>query len=169
MNGVGGFSPWRNTIYLFLFKTKPVSKWYSTIKEVFCHEYAHAYALNFSERKTLLDDLIFEGLAEHFMEAVLKTKSKLGHVLKKQDVLRFLKALIPKFNSRNRSLKSAVFSQDKKYPLWAGYSIGYHLVQLYLGQYKRRLIPWKEILKSSPREIYKQIEQKLKFEVSSIK
>ncbi|MBI3190400.1 hypothetical protein HYZ41_01710 [archaeon] len=151
MNGVGGFSFWKNTIILTVY---PSSNWKRTLKETVCHEMAHALSLNYVERKTLLDGLVFEGVAEHFREYVAGGKrAPWSGSLSRKQALEIFTDIKGKMKSTKYSTYSDVFYGAGKYPLWAGYAIGYYIVEDYLK--KQEKVDWIKILKTRPESIMK--------------
>jgi len=66
MMGTYGYTPSENNIFIFI---NPQSKnWQTSLKSTIAHEYAHAVTFTYHKWQTLLDSLIFEGLAESFKE-----------------------------------------------------------------------------------------------------
>ena len=65
MHGVVGIAPQPNTIILFLYKTKDYQEW---LRNTVAHELCHAITLKNNPGKTIGDELVAEGLAEHFRE-----------------------------------------------------------------------------------------------------
>ena len=49
-----------------------------------------------------------------------------------------------------------IFYGKGGYPLWAGYTIGYYLIEDYLK--KQKDIDWKKMLRENPNKILKEIE-----------
>jgi len=148
MNGVTGYSPWRNTILVYV---NPVQGWYTQITGTICHEFVHAVAQNYNELITILDQLIFDGIAEHFSEHVTGNKSMLGAALAEKEAKRIFHEIHSKLDSDDSPTRKEIFYGAGKYPMWAGYSIGYYIVGSFLkGQDK---IDWNNILKTSPKNI----------------
>ncbi|MBU0930301.1 MAG: DUF2268 domain-containing protein, partial [Nanoarchaeota archaeon] len=157
MDGVAGFSPWRNTMIINL---NPTKKMDSVLKDTVGHELAHALALNYNERITIQDDLIFEGIAEHFKENfVNKKKSKWVKSIPKKIALKILGEIKSKLNMRDKQLYKDLFFGSAKYPLWVGYAIGYYIIDNYLKNHK---IEWNKFIKISPKEIINE-NNKLKY------
>ncbi len=152
MDGVSGFSPWKNTILLGVFRTE---NWSKAIKDTVCHELAHALALNFNRRETIGDDLIFEGIAEHFREYFLNgQKSPWVKALSKKKARQIFLEIKPMLKTRSHDLFRALFFGTKNYPLWSGYAISYYLVKSYLDKCKEK--NWIEILKTPPSKILRE-------------
>ena len=148
MDGVSGFSAWKNTILIGIY---PSHDWRSHLRNTICHELAHAISLNFIARKTLLDDLIFEGVAEHFREKIIGGKSKWVNTVDRAKCKKILSEISDKMNDADDKLYADLFYGTGKYPRWAGYSIGYHIVDSYLNNKKD--IDWISIFMTNPADI----------------
>lgn len=152
MSGVSGFCPWKNTIIIFIHPN--ANRWRIALKNTFCHEYAHAVIFNYHNQETLLDGIIFDGLAEHFrislVNGILEPWSK---ALNKKEAKYILNELKYKLESRSHKLYNEVFYGGGKYPLWTGYSIGFYIVRDYLMNLEK--IEWPKIFKKNPEEILK--------------
>jgi uncharacterized protein YjaZ len=150
MNGVSGYTPYKNTLLLFISPQK-TKEWKQALIETICHEFMHAVMNNYSERETLLDDLIFEGIAESFVTSLLGKQPHLpSQSLIKEDALQWHQKL-KKHLSRN-DLYYPVFLEGKDYPLWAGYAVGYYIVEAFREKHPE--VTWDEIVRLNPREIY---------------
>ncbi len=76
-------------------------------------------------------------------KAIDKLNNNLGFKIKKS------------LNNSNKSLYNEIFlGYNKKYPLWAGYAIGYYIVKDYLTA--KEQLSWSEIFKLTPRRILKE-------------
>lgn len=151
MGGVGGYVPWKNTILISIYPTK---KWKSMLAETVAHEFAHVISLKHNNWGTLLDSIVFEGLAEHFREdAVGGNISPWAGALSEKNAKRIFNKIRNRIHSNNYNMYRELFFSNKKYPLWSGYSIGYYIVKEYLKSAKR---DWKEVFKMKPIEILKQ-------------
>lgn len=150
MRGVGGRTPHKGAITVNI---NPSAKgWKTALKETICHEYAHSVTYRYHKWQTLLDSIVFEGLAEHFRESVVGgKKAPWARAISGKRSREMLGLLKNKLYSKSYKFYSDVFFGGKKYPLWSGYSIGYHIVGGFLEQNKR--ISWKEIVKIKPKEI----------------
>ncbi len=149
MDGIAGDTVWKNTILLFI---HPDADWERKFSETLVHEVAHAYSLNYLERKSLLDYIVFEGLAEHFREHLIGGEmSYWAKTLEKSESLILFDKLKSKLMTDDFKIRKDVFYAGKTYPLWAGYSIGYYLISDYLKNLPS--INWPKILKTPPSEI----------------
>lgn len=68
MNGSSGYSPWKNTIILAI-HPKPGA--IRALKKTVAHEFAHVITRQYNKWETLLDSIVFDGLAENFCEDVM--------------------------------------------------------------------------------------------------
>lgn len=145
MSGVAGYCPWQKTILLYV---NPVSGWEKSLEGTVYHEFNHSVVEKYHQRKTLLDNIIIEGLAENFTESMSKTASPWA----KSVPLTGCKTIFPKIKrllkSRDYNVYQELFFAGKKYPLWAGYSIGYQIVKSFIK--KNKNLTWKEIIKIRP-------------------
>jgi uncharacterized protein YjaZ len=151
MHGTSGFTPWKNTILLNVSRSVG---WSTFFRDTVCHELAHALALNFNRRKTIEDDLIFEGIAEHFRESFLNGgKSALVNSISEKKAQQILRDIEPVLKRQDDHLYRELFFGTGKYPLWSGYAIGYYIVKAYLETLPHK--NWIAILQQSPSEIIK--------------
>ncbi len=153
MGGVGGFSPWKDTILLDINPT--VKNWETALKNTIAHEYNHSVVYNFHKWETLLDSIIFEGFAEHFREQVVGgKKAPWAKAVSQKECKKHFSKLKEKLNSKNHQLYREVFFGSEKYPLWLGYSLGYQIVKSFLSKNKGE--SWIDMVKIKPKEILKQ-------------
>ncbi len=153
MDGVSGFSPWKNTILLNI---NPTAKnWEFALRNAVAHEYNHCVIYNFHKWETLLDSIIFEGFAEHFREQIIGgERAPWTKAVSRKECKKYFSRL--EFNSKNHQIYREVFFGSKKYPLWIGYSLGYQIVKSFLSKNKKQ--SWVDIVKIKPKEILKQSE-----------
>lgn len=152
MGGVGGFSPWKNTILVDI--NPSVKDWETALNNTIAHEYNHSVVYNFHKWETLLDSIIFEGLAEHYREQVVGgEKASWAKAVPQKECKRYFSKLKEKLNSKNHQLYREVFFGSEKYPLWLGYSLGYQIVKSFLSKNKEK--SWIDIVKMKPKEILK--------------
>jgi len=151
--GVNGFAPYANTIHIFISPAKFSTQ---SLKETVVHEFNHAvffYHHQSASKLTLLETLIFEGLAENFREEVIGGKpSPWSQALSKKQCELALLSLKHSMYSRKHSLYRNVFFGGKKYKRWTGYSIGYRIVKSF-----RKTCPsksWEEIMKMESKAIF---------------
>jgi uncharacterized protein YjaZ len=149
MGGVSGYTPYKNTLLLFV---SPIGTrhWERALTETICHEFMHTVMDNHYERKDLLDDLVFEGIAESFVSFHFGERPDMpSQALSEKEALEWYRKL--KKRSRNTKLYYSVFLEGKEFPLWAGYAIGYRLFETYRS--KHRKVTWNEVVHLTPREI----------------
>jgi len=152
MSGVSGFTSDKNNILLFI-----VSKngWQSALKDTVVHELAHSFSYSYHQWRTLLDSLIFEGLAENFREKSIGGKSALWSiVLSHKQSLDIFRSIKDKLNSSSDDdYQKIFFGKNDEYPFWSGYATGYQIVKSFLSFTKKT---WLEIFKTKPKIILKE-------------
>lgn len=151
MDGVTGYTPYRNTLLLFMSPRK-TKNWKQALTETICHEFMHAVMDNHYERKNLLDDLIFEGIAESFVGTLFGVRmNSPSQALSPKRALSWYKKLAKRFTSTD--LYYPVFLEGEKYPLWAGYAIGYRIVEAFRKRHPEST--WNDIVHMTPQEIHR--------------
>ncbi len=148
LNGIGGYCTWENCIFIFI---DPIKGWKKNFKINLAHELAHAVSPFYLINKTILDWLVLDGLAENFQENINKKKSQITKAISKKRAMKIFIKIKEKLNTDDEQLHRELFYENKKYPLWAGYSIGYHIVKEYLK--KQKNIDWNKIIKIQPKII----------------
>ncbi len=152
MSGISGYTPNSHNVLLFIANRLG---WQTALKNTVAHELAHAISYSHHQWLTLLDSLIFEGVAEHFRQATVGGKiSPWVMSLSQSEAIRYFQKIKKSLNNSNESLYNEIFlGYNKKYPLWAGYAIGYYIVKDYLTA--KEQLSWSEIFKLTPRQILK--------------
>ena len=155
MSGVSGYTPDRNNILLFISAQKG---WKTALKNTIAHEYAHTCAFANHKWISLLDSLIFEGIAENFRESIIGGKpARWSKALNKKQASVILMENIKNLNSINEKKYLQLFlGYNNKYKLWSGYSIGYQIVKSFIR--KNNKLQWSEIVKLEPKEILRKSE-----------
>jgi len=156
MGGVNGYTPYRGVIHLFI---NPSEKSREALERNICnttaHEYNHAVRLHyFPDQHTFISNLIFEGLAENFREAVFKNEpSRWSTALNKTEAQKIFKTLKPLLFSDEYTYEDykQIFFGGDKYKTWTGYSVGYYLVKDYLT--KKNSKDWNLIIQADAEEI----------------
>ena len=132
LNGVSAFTDWNGRMCFVVLPEESVR---STIKSVVTHEYHHHWRISALELKedseTLLDRMVLEGLAEHFVE----TRLGISYLGPYKDALSETQAKtlwISKYKShtddKGTSTDLYMFgNKEKDLPFWGGYSVGYYL------------------------------------------
>src|SRR3989338_4242042 len=157
MNGVAGYSFWRNTILVYI---NPVDGWDTALRSTICHEFAHAVAQNYNKMETILDQLIFDGVAEHFRDSVVNgDKAPWVKALTKEEAMKIFDEIKDDLDSVDENTRNEIFYGTGKYQLWSGYAIGYFIVGNFLKKLNK--IDWNEILKMPPRKIFEESEMVL--------
>lgn len=150
LQGVTGFTPYSNTIHLFISPNKFSIR---SLMETIAHEFNHAiFFHNHPFEQTLIDTIIFEGLAGNFEEEIInRGHSAPSIALTIKESKRVLHSLEPLLNSKDYNLYRDVFFGNKKYKKWTGYSIGYWIVKSFRKKYPT--LSWKKIMEMSNKKI----------------
>jgi uncharacterized protein YjaZ len=139
LNGVSAFTDWDGKMCFAVLPEKNVR---STIKSVVTHEYHHHWRISVLEIKedgeTLLDRMVLEGLAEHFV------KTRLGNeylgpykdALTESQAKTIWESTYKNYiYDKGTSTDLYMFgSKDKSLPFWGGYSLGYYLIKWFLDE-----------------------------------
>lgn len=149
--GINGFTPYKNTMHIFLLQR--FSK--RALVETVAHEFTHAIFFNYhTERQTLLDTMIFEGIADNFREDIFAGKpAAWSRALIPHEARAALRALQTKLYVKSFSLYQEIFFGSKKYKRWTGYSLGYHIVKHFRKKYPA--LTWEKFIRLKPKEIFK--------------
>lgn len=130
MGGVSGYTPYKNTLLVFI-SPQTNKRWKGALTETICHEFVHGVMDNYYERQNLLEDLVFEGVAEYFVSQLFGLKKHLpATALTKKECRQWLTKLKDKLDARD--LYYPVFLQGGDYPLWGGYAIGYRIIESFM-------------------------------------
>lgn len=138
LGGVSAFTEWNGEMGFVVYPDESVKR---TLRSVINHEFHHHWRMQNTEglseqTQNLLDRLILEGLAEHFVGERLGTEyyGLFTHQLSESEA----KVLWESVYKINLSLKGEATNpymfgdEDLDIPHWAGYSLGFHLVQSYV-------------------------------------
>ncbi len=150
MDGITGFTPWKNTVHIFIHPEFKDFK--ENFLATFAHEYNHAAVFRFHRLETLIDYLIFEGLAEHFKEEIVPgKKSAWVKAVPKSELPKYFEEIRSKLFSKDKKIIDEVFFGTGRYPLWLGYSLGYWIANKYFKRFK--VIDWVKTVKDGVKEI----------------
>lgn len=151
MNGVGGFSPRKNVIFLYL--NLNGKDWKKSLKDTLIHEFAHSVSDFYlgGENFNLGEGMVFDGLAEHFRKINFGGNDMLIEAVSKEDCMEYFEELKSKLDSTDFDFYMEVFYGTGKYPSWMGYSLGYYLIEKYLTTLSK--IDWNILLRKNPKEI----------------
>ena|SRR3989338_3295161 len=154
MSGVGGFCTRKNTILITIYPKKDYTKY---LEMAIIHELAHSLSSYYDmESLSIGEGLIFDGLAEHFRESIMgREKSPLIKSTSKEKAIDIFIKLKTQLSKRDSKVYNEVFFGTGKYNLWAGYAIGYYIIDKYLKNQKS--LNWKDILRKNPQEILKEV------------
>jgi uncharacterized protein YjaZ len=165
MNGVLGFSLGAQATMVFVW---PVENWQTWLEYTIVHEYAHLVRnllfprgisggklvyMNTKEPETLLDAMIAEGIADAFALSVTsKVVPSWTDALNPEET----EHIWPRVRRRlavsdTTDIRRMLFGDNDRVPQWAGYTLGYRMVQSYLE--KRPETTFSEIVKLPGSEI----------------
>ncbi len=148
LGGVSGFCEWENEITLII---NPNSNWKENFDFSFGHELAHSLSKFYKNEKSLGSWLIFEGIAEHFQKnEITGKKSAIVESITKEKAMEIFEEIKPHLNEETEELHRELFYGTGRYPLWAGYSIGYYLLEKYLKSHNLDVL---DIIFKSSKEI----------------
>lgn len=139
--GIGGYTPSRHTVYLSL---NPVHKLdEDQIYYTLCHELCHAKRYEGpGYGQTLFDSIIFEGIAEAFEYEISKGKAYVPSVIsQRKGTLNLIKKSAEHFSEQEYNHHHWFFNPETKdLPRWAGYQMGYYIVDRYVKANKKPVI-----------------------------
>lgn len=143
-NGVGGYTFSSDFIRINI-DDKKVTK--ELIAENVVHELCHAarWGKNAEWMNSLFDNLIFEGIACCFEVEYLKNRDSKSLFIKTiigrtdEENERILERLHKQLDLSHYDYDDIFFKGDEKFPLWAGYSLGYYLVKKYLDKTGKKI------------------------------
>jgi len=160
MNGVGGFCPKKEIIFLFL--NLNGKNWQKSLKDTLIHEFAHSVSEYYlgGENFNLGEGLIFDGLSENFRKMNFGGSDILIDAVSREDSMNYFKEFKDKLESNDFDFYMEVFYGTGKYPSWLGYSLGYYLVKEYLENLKD--LDWNYLLRANPKQIAHLIYSKKK-------
>ena len=163
LKGVTGYASYEGVINLYLY---PKKFNLNSIKQVVIHEYNHLafffYQQIFRKREPrwrILDDLIFEGLAQNFEEDILKIRPIYSKALSKSQALGLLRKIKDKIYKVDRKFYIDLFFGSKKFKRWSGYTIGYFIVREFRKQNKN--LNWKNLVCLPPENFLNHFFKKL--------
>lgn len=131
--GVGGYTPNRFLLYLYLDPVVDIDE--EEIFNTLCHELNHAKRYEGpGYGQTLLDSMIFEGLATAFEEEVSGQKAFMpSQLLARSETMELVKKMKPHFDDTDfEHFRWFIFDKRGELPRWTGYEIGYYLVRNHL-------------------------------------
>jgi len=150
--GVCGFVPRQNVIHIYL--SSNAVHFEKRLKYTVAHEFYHAISDKYCKKwnKSILGSLISEGLANNFRIMAVGGALTSGLIaLSKKQCQKVWPKIKKALNSKDPKTFQELFFENKKYPLWSGYALGYQIVKSFLKKNPR--IRWTDIVKLSPSEI----------------
>lgn len=140
--GIGGQTQNQNLIYISLDSHQPSFKkiLIDQLERVLVHEIHHcARWKGAGYGTTLLEAIILEGLADHFEIEINNKKPEPWSVkLNKNQIKKYLFKAKREFNNKKYNHYDWFFGTNKSIPRWAGYSLGFYLVNEYLNKHPNK-------------------------------
>ena len=137
--GIGAFTSYSYTIFISIDPNFPNLE--NSINKEFsgtlAHEIHHAYrAKYFNYGETLLEALIAEGLADHFDIEINKTGPKpWNNALIDEQLIKYKQLVKTEYFNKDYNHNNWFFGFSKDIPRWAGYTLGFKLVEDYLKKH----------------------------------
>ena len=152
MSGTTGYTPWPDTILIFI---NPANlRCDKALSETVGHEFNHSVFLRDKKCTTLLNSIIFEGLAEHFREQIIGGDRASWTKIFELNQAKVIFSEVKSENllqSTDPKIRRGIFFGNEKYTCWTGYTIGYYIVKSFLEN--NPSLGWKEIMTKQPKEI----------------
>ncbi|WP_430786592.1 DUF2268 domain-containing protein [Virgibacillus flavescens] len=145
LGGVSAFTDYNGNLCFIVY---PDEKVRSILKSIIAHEYHHHWRIKklgtTEKNETLLDRLVLEGLAEHFVRIELG-EACLGPMMRalSEEEARTLwntKYLEHLSDHGDKTDPFMFGDKDQGIPLWAGYSIGYYIVKWFIEKHNFKSI-----------------------------
>ncbi|MGV3489385.1 MAG: DUF2268 domain-containing putative Zn-dependent protease [Tuberibacillus sp.] len=153
LGGVSAFADYDGTLTFIVYPEKDVFK---VLSSVITHEFHHFWRMGHlgitEENETLLDKLVLEGLAEHFVGKVLGTDRQGPYIralTPDQAKILWKSAFYNQLELKGDATNLYMFGGKSDLPMWAGYSMGYHLVQWFHERHSHLTIEELTLLPSS--------------------
>jgi hypothetical protein len=156
LDGISAFALGTHSLYFFIDTKHP--QWRKSLTYITPHEYGHLVSFRYFSRDTILDAMVFEGLAEHLRENLYGgDKAKYSTALSKEDALKELASLPVEvtdliITEENYDIHLSYFFGTKSIENWYGYSVGYWLIDAVLTNKEIAVV---DLFKTKPKEILK--------------
>lgn len=140
MNGVMAFTPSAALIDLYV---APVEGWMPWLAYNVAHEYSHTQWMARNPERdtfqfTLLEYLVFEGRADNFASQVTQLDGAWSHSLAPSQECSVFREIRAALGQKGAILPKVMFGwPGSGYPQWAGYSMGFGIVNGYLRSHPK--------------------------------
>lgn len=166
MNGVIGLTPQAGLILLFMAPWGPWDQW---LPYVLAHEHHHSSRLIWFPWEpvggqlrlqdgrpfTLLDTMVYEGLADTFAQELYPHMRAPWTQLRRSDEPIAWKRLRPRLGETDLgAIQAAMFGDGVRIPFWAGYALGYWIVQGFRVRYPQANV--EDLLHMDARTIFRE-------------
>ena len=140
--GVGGYAPDSHMIYIYFDSKNPNTNQNleAKIKSTLSHEFHHAIRnRKFDWKKdTLLGAIITEGLADHFDIEINGGEPRIWNTALLEEQIQFYIKIIKEKGHIKDFKYEEWFFGTKEIPKWAGYTIGFKLVEEYIKKTNKK-------------------------------
>jgi uncharacterized protein YjaZ len=159
MNGSGGINTWKNVFFIQISPFENKEKQKESIQHTVAHELGHALSKE-HRIQNIFRMLKEEGLNEHFREEIIGGgRDPWTKAISKKESVKIFKEVKEKIKSGKKITYLELFHGKGEYPRWAGYTIGYYLIENYLKKLKGKP-DWKKLFETPSKEIINQIDLK---------
>lgn len=159
MNGAGGVNTWENVFFVEISPFESKEKQKESIQHTVVHELGHALSKEHRTR-SIFRMLKEEGLNEHFREEMVGGgRDPWTKAISKKESVKIFNEVKRRIKSGEKVSYMELFHGKGQYPRWAGYTIGYYLIDNYLKNLKEKP-NWKKLFETPSKEIIGSIKLK---------
>lgn len=153
-NGVMAVARYSCVFHVFLADNFEIDDLERTIAHELNHTIYYYHHFDSFGSYTLLDQMVIEGLAEHFVEEVLDVSPAPWSKALTDDMAQSIFGEIEEqLHSTDEELHLSVMYGDERFAKWSGYSLGYKIVAGYRKQ--RPSVTWEDLMRIDSIEILK--------------
>jgi uncharacterized protein YjaZ len=140
MNGVMGFTASQHLIDLYV---SPLAGWIPWVGYNVAHEYHHSQWMARNPDRdtfqfTLLEYLVFEGRADNFASQITHLNGDWSHSISAEEQCTVFNQIEPSLSKTGPILPKVMFGwPGSGYPQWAGYTLGFGIVNSFLRTHPR--------------------------------
>ena len=135
LNGVSGFTPGAGRVWIQIY---PEGDWQVQIGPAIAHEYHHSVRMALLQEPVaetnLIGGMVLEGLADSFTRVLYPDRPLdpwIDALTREQETAAW-EVMQPYLEITGDTIASFLFGRRDDLPRWAGYTIGFHIVQAFL-------------------------------------
>ena len=135
LNGVSGVTPGAGRVWIQIY---PEGDWQVEIGPAIAHEYHHSVRMALMKEPVaetdLVDEMVLEGLADSFTRVLYPDRPLdpwIDALTPEQETAAW-EVMQPYLDTTGDTVDSFLFGTRDDLPRWAGYTIGFHIVQAFL-------------------------------------